>query len=218
MRQRVDLLFRADALRQSGPSPPDHVRGRSSPLPAVPELVEGGRGGFVVFPLPSGNDIQEEPKDNFPSSYPRSSRGQALRKQVSTPWIPASAGMTIGWDLQVSNSLPLPEGGDSDLRHSSRFSYRMTEPACRSSWRPGTIRTASNAFPPLRGRPGSSATSRTPHRCRSSPRSRTIFGTGKSISSTPASHRTLGKVEMFDRRPFSFEQTAEDATEWKSGC
>lgn len=32
------------------------------------------------------------------------------------------------------------------------------------------------------------------------------------------SHRTLGKAEMFDRLTFSFEQTAEDATEWKSGC
>lgn len=31
-------------------------------------------------------------------------------------------------------------------------------------------------------------------------------------------HRTLGKAEMLDRLPFSFQQTAEDATEWKSGC
>ena len=32
------------------------------------------------------------------------------------------------------------------------------------------------------------------------------------------SHRTLGKAEVLDRRPFSFEEPAEDATEWKFGC
>lgn len=32
------------------------------------------------------------------------------------------------------------------------------------------------------------------------------------------SHRTLGKAEMLDRLPSSFEQTTEDATEWKFGC
>ena len=32
------------------------------------------------------------------------------------------------------------------------------------------------------------------------------------------SHRTLGKVEMFDRLPFSFEEPAEDTMAWKSGC
>ena len=35
-----------------------------------------------------GNSIQEDPEGSFSSSYPRLSRGQALRKQVSIPWIP----------------------------------------------------------------------------------------------------------------------------------
>ena len=43
-----------------------------------------------------GNYIQDDSEDRFSPSY--------LRKQVSILWMPACAGMTIGWDLQVCHS------------------------------------------------------------------------------------------------------------------
>ena len=42
------------------------------------------------------NYVQDDPEGKFFSS--------CLRKQVSMPWIPASAGMTTGGNLQVCNS------------------------------------------------------------------------------------------------------------------
>ena len=42
------------------------------------------------------NHLRDDPEDGFSSS--------SLRKQVSIPWIPASAGMTTGGDLQVCPS------------------------------------------------------------------------------------------------------------------
>ena len=42
------------------------------------------------------NHLRDDPEDGFSSS--------SLRKQVSTSWIPASAGMTTGGDLQVCPS------------------------------------------------------------------------------------------------------------------
>ena len=50
----------------------------------------------ILFGNGIGNHIQDDPEDGFSSTYPRSGRGQALRKQVSILWIPAFAGMTRG--------------------------------------------------------------------------------------------------------------------------
>ena len=60
------------------------------------------------FPLPFGNHIQDDPENGFSSSYlsvppPPPS---FPRKRESRGWLPAFAGMTKGWDLQVCNSLP----------------------------------------------------------------------------------------------------------------
>ena len=66
--------------------------------------------GALEDPLPEGEEMedarkkvsnehytQDAPEDNSSSSY--------LRKQVSMPWIPASAEMTTGWDIQLCNFL-----------------------------------------------------------------------------------------------------------------
>ena len=42
------------------------------------------------------NHLRDDPEDGFSSS--------SLRKQVCMPWIPASAGMTTGGDVQVRHS------------------------------------------------------------------------------------------------------------------
>ena len=78
--------------------------------------------GLTLYGLSNGKEVTGRtiPKSVGSSSLdPRSSRGQALRKQVSTSWIPRAcsgsdpgfAGMTTGWDLQVwdSRSFPAPD-------------------------------------------------------------------------------------------------------------
>ena len=44
----------------------------------------------VTHDVCNGNSIQDDPEDGFSSSSLHSSRGQALRKQVSIPWIPGA--------------------------------------------------------------------------------------------------------------------------------
>ena len=86
----------------------DDTGSGSNPLSLVPEPVEGCRNGqgITLYGLSNGKEMAGRTilkSVGSSSSYPRSSRGQALRKQVSILRIPTFAGMTTGEECQVWN-------------------------------------------------------------------------------------------------------------------